>query len=839
MIESYGWISRSLVRVVAALCVARVAGAQSRPCASTGAAEREPVARWSSPLDRVISVHMRDTSLRDALDRVAAVAKVRISYSPDLLPLDRAVCVSADATPVGAVLAELLVGMNVAPVAAGGDQVVLTPRPPTSAQAANPPEMARSLGMLDRVVVTGSAVGSREREITVGLDVVSGRQLARENTSNLSATLDSYVPGVWSWSQSPSNLLASYGSIRGASSFGLSYPKIYIDGIEVANPLLVSRFSPDAIDRIEVIRGPQGSALYGTDAISGVINIVTRHEGANGAGENAAVRSSAGVTQSEFAHGVLRQEHSVSLVTGSSTRSADLTVTGGSIGDFIPNGYSRDLIANGSARVVGARTTLNGTARFFMEDAGSARSPLLTTAAPPDTGVFASQTTTPQSVRQYTVGATGTFAANSDWTHSVVAGIDGYSLANVRTNFTPVPSILDSALNAAQGSAVRGTVRVSSVLHAQDGAPASTTYTFSAEHASLREASLQRQPASNNDRGPTPAGTQQVPEPMTTSSLVRWQNSTGVAVQSNTAINNTVFLTAGLRVEYDSRLVSAQQFATLPMLGAATVNDYGPLTVKLRAAYGKGIRPPNTLGHSEFWQTRYGSSTQPSLGAEEQSGTEVGIDVLVRHAFSMQLTRFDQRASGLIQQVAVPADSNFQSRRVTYLLENVGEISNRGWEIESSTSISRLSASGTLSFVDSRVTQLAKGYTGDLAEGARMLQVPARTGSLNLSWLGDRWFASLGGSQAFDWINYDEIALSAAFQSGTHPAKDLLGAQLRQYWRQYNGGLRLRASASRDIRQMFTVEIRGDNLLNRQRGEPDNITVVPGRSIMTGVKVKF
>jgi hypothetical protein len=38
---------------------------------------------------------------------------------------------------------------------------------------------------------------------------------------------------------------------------------------------------------------------------------------------------------------------------------------------------------------------------------------------------------------------------------------------------------------------------------------------------------------------------------------------------------------------------------------------------------------------------------------------------------------------------------------------------------------------------------------------------------------------------------------------------------------------------------MFSVELSADNLLNYQRGEPDNITVVPGRTIMSGVRVKF
>src|SRR5947199_7867657 len=110
---------------------------------------------------------------------------------------------------------------------------------------------------------------------------------------------------MWRCAQSPISVLRYYASIRGASLFGLGYPKIYIDGIEVANPLLVSRFAPDAIDRIEVIRGPQGSALYGTDAISGVVNIVTRHDGISSDGERASVRTTAGVMQSAFSHNAL------------------------------------------------------------------------------------------------------------------------------------------------------------------------------------------------------------------------------------------------------------------------------------------------------------------------------------------------------------------------------------------------------------------------------------------------------------------------------------------------------------------------------------------------------
>src|SRR5207244_598715 len=125
-------------------------------------------------------------------------------------------------------------------------------------------------------------------------------QLARQSTGALSQTLNGSVPGLWLWDQAPSSLFARYGSLRGASSFQVSYPKVYIDGIEVANPLLLTELSPDAVDRVEVIRGPQGAALYGADAIGGVINIVMRHDNGDGSAV-AQLRSTAGATHSAYA----------------------------------------------------------------------------------------------------------------------------------------------------------------------------------------------------------------------------------------------------------------------------------------------------------------------------------------------------------------------------------------------------------------------------------------------------------------------------------------------------------------------------------------------------------
>ncbi|HEY4129607.1 MAG TPA: TonB-dependent receptor, partial [Gemmatimonadaceae bacterium] len=849
--------------VLMMLVIARASPGQTQACTTSRADSAATNTRWAPPLDRSVTVRAGALPLRDAIDRVASAAKLRVSYSAELLPLDHVVCVEAQSMSAGLLLAELLDGTNVAAIGVGGDQVVLAPRAPV-VQKAEVSDMANSVGVLDRVLVTGTATaGVPERELAVGVQVLDGRQLARSNTSDIASALDLYVPGVWAWTRSPSSMMSSYGSIRGASSFGLTYPKMYIDGIEVANPLLVGRFNAASVDRIEVIRGPQGSALYGADAISGVVNIVSRHEGADGDGSVAALRSSAGFSRSDYAHSVLAQDHELSITAGTNARSADLHVSGSSMGSFVPGGYSRDLMASGSAQVVGATSTFSTTARVFMEQAGTPVSPLVapptftngvannsftsgpgsgmgggnaSVYAPANGGqVLSAQSTTPQSVSEYTLGASATTSPNDRWTHSFVAGIDGYRLANVQTSMTPIPSAADAALAAAEGNADRGTLRATSELHLNNGEATRATFTLSAEHTTLRAATVADAPIVMATQLPV-----RVANPMGLHGddrVTTWQNSTGLTAQTNVAFSDLLFLTGGLRAEHDSRLAESDALELLPMLGVGSVREMGPLTVKLRAAYGKGIRPPTTPTRTQLWQVRDGALTQAPLGPERQSGIESGIDFYFQHALSLQVTHFDQRASGLVQQVAIPADS-VGVHRMLYVAQNVGEISNRGWEFQATSNISRLAVTGSLSLVDSRVQKLAPGYSGDLVTGDRMLQVPAQTGGLNATWTERRWFLSLGGTRALNWVNYDQLALAEAFNSTTH-SRDLTGDRLRQYWRNYDGGLHLRALASRDIRDGFAVELSAENLLNYQTGEPDNLTIVPGRTIMTGVRVKF
>lgn len=803
---------------------------------SAGADDVASVPAWKSPLDRRVSLHVRDVSLRDALDRISAESSIRLSYTTETVPLDTRVCASFDSVAVGSALTILLRGTTVLPIAADGDHVVLAPSQTSAVADAHD----RIPKILDRVVITGNAIEAPERRLTVAMDVVSGAQLSRYTEGNLGQALSDAVPGLWVWQSAPTSLLAHYGSIRGSSSFGATYPKIYVDGIELSNPLLVTQFAPETIDRIEIIRGPQGAALYGTDAISGVINIVTRHDGSD-SGPSTIVRSSVGVASSSFMpRGAITQDHAVTLRGGSNAQSGSLSFSSGGVGEYLPGAFVRHETGSAGFRAVRSKFIATGTARILSSKSSDPISPLFSDSV----SATRAGAVIPESVQEYTAGGTATFIADDVWTNSIVAGFDGSRVSNIPDYHTPLPSASGQAVGSAGGNANLATLRFSSVAKVGTPDKLESSLTLSAENSWL---DFRSQTATTSAQGVS-----------SLSSIVRRMTSAGVA-QANFAWHDAEFLTAGLRLERNSSLGATSTYSALPMLGVATLREFGPVTVKLRSAYGRGIRAATTPIRETAWFDTRRQSQLLDLAPEQQSGIETGMDLLVGRRFGLQATRFDQLASGLIQRVAYvyneqhtqgPGDGDNEGRggpgstqpyaasdrHIGYVLQNVGQITNRGWELKGDFQLSTLTLSGTYSTVDSRVRHVAANYIGDMRVGDRMLEVPARTGSLSAAWLGAGWNSSITASRSWDWIDYDRVALAGAFSNSTQSDAQLVGQQLRNYWLRYAGVTRLRASLGRNLLRGLSLSINGENLLNRQHGEPDNITVVPGRTISVGLR---
>jgi iron complex outermembrane receptor protein len=687
----------------------------------------------------------------------------------------------------------------------------------------------------------------------VAFTSIDGHTLEQQGSSSLADALNGLIPGVWVWPRGSGSPLAQYGSVRGASSFGMSAPKLYIDGLEVANPLLVSTLDPATIERIDVLRGPQGTALFGADASAGVTHIITRQGAIDASGSRALLRSGVGVAGSAFSPaGALAQEHGLSVFAGGPARSARLDLAFNSLGEYVPEAASSRISAVSSARVVRERVALTATARYLAESSTLAESPLLQATSSLPAAVESRQLT----VGQYTAGFTAAFRPGERWLHTVVAGINGYALAGAPT-LAEAGTAEDSALTAAGNSAFRTTVRLTSAARFDLGPRSDGGFTFAAEHSALHQdggvsvapwwitvgygtrgnqlmqPSVTTRSGGRSDQLMRPSVTPgyEAGRGYTTAADVeRERSSTGVSGRFDATFRDRLNLSAGLRLERTSLENGLRAGAALPSLGASwTALQHGPLAILLRAAYGRGVSWPQVPSAGGF-------AHPLQLLPEVQSGTEVGIDLALGRALSLQATRFDQLATGLSQQVTITRDSTAWHPATTiFVAQNVGAITNRGWELAAAAHQGPLTLSGTLSLVDSRVRNLAAGYDGDLAEGDRMLGVPARTASISALWSAPRWSAAVSLSRASDWINYDRITLARAHADSI----PLATPDLRDYWLRYDGTTRLRATFNRDLGSRFSLRLTGENLLDIQTGDPDNTTIIPGRTFSFAIRARL
>ncbi|QCT22112.1 catecholate siderophore receptor CirA [Jejubacter calystegiae] len=131
----------------------------------------------------------------------------------------------------------------------------------------------------DVMVVTAAAVEQNLKDAPASISVISGEELKRRPVQNLKDVLKE-VPGIQLTNEGDNRQGVS---IRGLDS---GYTLILIDGKRVNSRNAAFRHNDfdlnwipvDAIERIEVVRGPM-SSLYGSDALGGVINIITRKVG--------------------------------------------------------------------------------------------------------------------------------------------------------------------------------------------------------------------------------------------------------------------------------------------------------------------------------------------------------------------------------------------------------------------------------------------------------------------------------------------------------------------------------------------------------------------------------
>lgn len=151
------------------------------------------------------------------------------------------------------------------------------PQPATEQQ----PEAATAPPVSEEITVTATRF---ERAIDLtpkSVSVVTEAETAARPMNNIQGTIDD-VPGI---AVARGGGLQGQLVVRGLAS-GDSRTVLFVDGDRFGRgrPSIEYNFlDPNEIERVEIVRGP-ASALYGSDAMNGVVNFITRRGGGSSTG---------------------------------------------------------------------------------------------------------------------------------------------------------------------------------------------------------------------------------------------------------------------------------------------------------------------------------------------------------------------------------------------------------------------------------------------------------------------------------------------------------------------------------------------------------------------------
>ena len=135
-------------------------------------------------------------------------------------------------------------------------------------------QLKPSVYNLDQIVVTGTKTFKRRTESAVIVNVIDSRQLENVQACNLAEGLV-FQSGLRVETDCQT---CNYTQLRMNGLAG-GYSQILINGKSIFSPLTglygMEQIPKNMIDRVEVIKGG-GSSLYGSSAIGGVVNIITK-----------------------------------------------------------------------------------------------------------------------------------------------------------------------------------------------------------------------------------------------------------------------------------------------------------------------------------------------------------------------------------------------------------------------------------------------------------------------------------------------------------------------------------------------------------------------------------
>ena len=250
-----------------------------------------------SPVQAQTNISLPSTSLEDSLNAVSRLTGRQILVDQTLLRGRKAPAVKR-ATQVEAALAQILRGSGLTWQKRGDAYLIVaiggTPRAAASARPARRPEMQRTAEAASveevgpaasgqAIIVTGSRISRPELDNPMPVNVIDMESYKKIGVSHPYDALR-YDPAI-----SPGiGLQNSYGSASDSGiqtvslrNLGTARTLTLVDGMRRVPgssgtaAVDLNMISPSVIERIEVVTGG-AAAIYGADAVTGVVNIITK-----------------------------------------------------------------------------------------------------------------------------------------------------------------------------------------------------------------------------------------------------------------------------------------------------------------------------------------------------------------------------------------------------------------------------------------------------------------------------------------------------------------------------------------------------------------------------------
>ena len=564
--------------------------------------------------------------------------------------------------------------------------------------------------------------------------------------------------------------------VRGGES---NYTKVLLDGIPLNEPggvFNLGNLTTENLERVELVRGAN-SAVYGSDAMTGVLQLFTRR------GTGPKPEGHAAIEGGSFATG--RGSAGIAGKTGQFDYSAD--AAGYTTDNEVPNNQFRNFTLSGTA---GAALNDTSTLRFV------GRLERGTTGVPGQTAFGRAD------MDAYSQRHDGTWGLSFDQTLGALRQHASYGLAishQVSTNL-----IADPAFTPAYGESVgafefpdftydsRSDLRRHRASYQVDGTFGTSTagthvdtalVDWDGERAELRDVQ---------------AGTM-VPAS---------RDNVGVTLQHQ-ALWSRVFVTAGLRFEHNdsfgNEVVPRVSGAWFLRTGGGRVG-----ATRVTASAGTGIKEPTVI--QSFSPSPYFQGN-PDLQPERTRAIDAGVEQrLAGDRVRLNWTWFDNRYEDIIS-----LRTDFSTFFSQYF--NIGLTTARGMEMSGDVAlVSGFRGRASYTFTDSEIVD-STSDSEVFKPGNWAFRRPRHAGFVGLAWNGARASIDLSGTFVGRRVDSDFVGLVPA----------ILENDGYQLW-DLRGSYRL----TRTVSATFAI----DNLADSDHMEPLGYPVL-GRAARAGLRVRF